>query len=199
MRVATGNFRGAHLMQLFDSDESLADAVSAYLYDGFALGETLLAVMDEQRWYAVAMRLSARGMPVDRELAAGSLIVRDAAETLTRFMPRSQPDRDLFESSVGNLVRELSARGRRLRIYGEMVDLLAGRGEHGAAQELEALWNDLGRRSRFDLFCGYSSAHFGDPRYADALRRVCASHSKVMSGARDVLGSYLVGVSPPTT
>lgn len=186
-------------MQLFDSDESLADGVSGYLYDGFALGETLLAAMDERRWYAVAMRLARKGMPVDRELAAGSLIVRDAEETVALFMRHGRPDRELFESSVGNLVRELSARGRRLRVYGEMVDLLAGRGEYRAALELEASWNDLGRRSGFELFCGYSSAHFGDPRDRDALRSVCASHSRVLSSRQDVLGSFLVGVSPPTT
>jgi hypothetical protein len=112
-------------MQLFDSDESLADGVGAYLCDGFASGETLLVVMDEQRWYAVAMRLSARCLPVDQALADGTLIVRDAGATMMRFMAHGRPDRELFEGSVGNLFRELSARGVRLRIYGEMVNLLA--------------------------------------------------------------------------
>jgi MEDS: MEthanogen/methylotroph, DcmR Sensory domain len=181
-----------HLVQLFDSDESLADAVGAFLHEGFVRGETLLAVMDEQRWYAVAMRLSSWGVPVDQVMRSGQLTVRAAAETLKTFMRLGRADRDLFEDSVGALIRDLSGRGAPLRIYGEMVNLLAAAGEYRAAHELEELWNNLGRRSVYRLFCGYAAAHFGDPRTLGALRRICASHSQVLSSPQDVLGSFLL-------
>ena len=182
----------SHSVQLFDSDESLAGAISVFLRDGFRCRHTLMAVMDERRWYSVAMRLSASGIHIDEALASGTLTVCDAAEALKGFMRRGRPDRDLFEHSIGDLVRELSARGAPLRIYGEMVNVLAAHGEYTAAHELEELWNDLARRSEFRLFCGYASAHFGDPRSATALRRICASHSRVLSNSRDVLGSFLL-------
>ena len=181
-----------HLVQLFDSDESLADAVSAFLHEGLVQAETLVVVMDERRWYGVAMRLSSRGCSVDEAMRSGQLTVRDAAETLKLFMRLGRPDRDLFENSVGALIRELSARGAPLRVYGEMVNVLAAVGEYRAAHELEELWNDLGRRSAFRLFCGYAAAHFGDPRNLEALRRICASHSQVLSSPHDVLGSFLL-------
>jgi hypothetical protein len=69
----------AHVVQLFDSDESLADAVSAFLYEGFKRRETLLMVIDEQRWYSVAMRLAAREVLIDEVLQSGQLTVRDAS------------------------------------------------------------------------------------------------------------------------
>ena len=181
-----------HLVQLFDSDESLADAVGAFLYEGFVRGETLVAVMEEQRWYSVAMRLSSRGVPVDEVMRSGQLTVRDAAETLSTFMRLGRPDRELFEDSVAALIRDLSGRGAPLRIYGEMVNLLAAAGDYRAAHELEELWNDLGRRTAYRLFCGYAAAHFGDPRTLGALRRICASHSQVLSSPQDVLGSFLL-------
>jgi hypothetical protein len=181
-----------HLVQLFDSDESLADAVGAFLHEGFVRGETLVAVMEEQRWYGVAMRLSSRGVPVDEVMRSGQLTVRDAVETLKTFMRLGRPDRELFEDSVGALIRDLSGRGAPLRIHGEMVNLLAAVGDYRAAHELEELWNDLGRRSAYRLFCGYAAAHFGDPRALGALRRICASHSQVLSSPQDVLGSFLL-------
>jgi hypothetical protein len=181
-----------HLVQLFDSEESLADAVSAFLHEGFTKGETLLVVMDERRWYAVAMRLSSCGVPVDEAIRSGQLTVRDAAETLKRFLRGGRPDDDLFEDTVGAVIRELSAHGRPLRVYGEMVNVLAAHGDYGAAHELEELWNDLGRRSEFRLFCGYTAAHFGDPRTGHSLRLICGSHSQVLSSPEDVLGSFLV-------
>jgi hypothetical protein len=148
--------------------------------------------MDEQRWYAVAMRLSSLGAPIDEALASGQLTVRDAVKTLKLFMREGRPNPDLFEEMIGGLVRERTARGAPLRVYGEMVNVLAAHGDYRAAEELEDLWNDLGRRSSFRLFCGYGSAHFGDPRSASALRRICSSHSHVLSSPQDVLGAFLL-------
>ena len=181
-----------HVVQLFDSDESLADAVAEFLGQGFMRNDRMLAVMGDQRWYSVAMRMSANGLHVDEALRSGDLIVCDASETLKRFMKHGVPDRALFDATVAALVSELARGGRHLRIYGEMVDVLAAQGEYAAAHELEELWNVLGTREEFTLFCGYTAAHFGDPRNADALARICASHGEVLSDARDVLGSFLV-------
>jgi hypothetical protein len=181
-----------HLVQLFDSDESLVEAVSDFLTEGFVLGDTLLAVMDEWRWYSVAMRLTARRLPVDEALQSGQLTVRSAVETLALFMRQDRPERDLFAASVGQLVTGLAAGRGRLRIYGEMVDVLAARGDYAAVHELEALWNELGSRTDFTLFCGYTAAHFGDPRSTGALRRICSSHSEVQTSPRDVLATFLL-------
>jgi hypothetical protein len=182
----------AHGVQLFDSDESLADTVADFLGEGLMLKQTVLAVLDEQRWYAIAMRLSTRGVPVDEALGSGHLIVRNAREMLTKFMRHDRPHRGLFNATVGTMVSELAALPRRVRIYGEMVDVLAAQGQYAAAHELEELWTELGREKEFTLFCGYSAGHFGDPRTATALLRICASHTEVLSSPRDVLGSFLL-------
>lgn len=185
----------AHHAQLFDSDESLADTVAAFLAEGFVANDTMLAVMDEQRWYAVAMRLCARGVPVDDSLQSGQLTVRNASECLRDVMRRGRPDPAMFAASTASLVSELAGRQGHLRIYGEMVDLLAARGEYVAAGELEEFWDDLSAREDATLLCGYSASHFGDPRNANALRRICASHAGVLTNPNDVLGSFLVRTS----
>ena len=71
-----------HMVQLFDSDDSLADAVSAFLYEGYRRRETLLVVIDQQRWYSVEMRLAARGVATYQALHSRQLAVRDASDTL---------------------------------------------------------------------------------------------------------------------
>jgi hypothetical protein len=182
-----------HLVQLFDSDESIANGVAGFFREGLIRNDVLLAVMDEERWYAVAMRLSALGSPVDDVLRTGQLTVRNARETLTEFMVGDRPHPERLTASVGTLVASLASRGRPLRIYGEMVDVLAARGQYAAAHELEELWNELGRRHNFTLFCGYTAGHFGDPRNAADLRRICAAHGEVQADPQDVLGSFLTG------
>ncbi len=184
--------RAAHSVQLFDSDESLAESVADYFADGLIRRDRMLAVIDGERWNSVAMQLSARGLPIEEALRFGHLVVCDSLQVLNRLMRRNRPDPGLFAATVGTLVEGLAAFGKPLRIYSETVDILAARGDYTAAAELEDLWNGLGRRQTLTLFCGYSSAHFGDPRNAGALRRICASHSEVRANPRDVLGTFLL-------
>jgi hypothetical protein len=181
-----------HLVQLFDTDQSVVDRVAEFVRLGLVHNEQILLVMSEERWNAVAMRLSALGCSVDEALRVGHVIVRDAHDTLEKFMVGDKPHRPLFAATVGSLVEDQTASGRRVRIYGEMVDVLAGEGQYKAALELEQLWNEVAEQREFTLLCGYTAAHFGDPRNAEDLRQVCAAHSGVVSDPLDVLGSYLV-------
>lgn len=181
-----------HLVQLFDSGESLSDTVSAFLCTGLLRGSTVLAVLNRPHWVSVAARLRRQWACFDDAIRSGQLTMRDAAETMSLFMRNGRPDRDLFARSVGRVVRKLASRGKPLWIYGEMVDLLAQQGEYRGAEQLEQLWNEFGRQRPFTLFCGYSAENFGNPRHADSLRAICRSHSHVRSNPRDLLSVFLL-------
>ena len=112
-------------------------------------------------------------------------------------MRNGAPDAERFDARVGALVRRLVGRGRPLRVYGEMVDILAARGDFRLAQELEALWNTFGEHTRFTLFCGYSAINFGDPRSLEALRLICRAHSHVRSEPGDPLATFLLESADP--
>lgn len=73
-----------------------------------------------------------------------------------------------------------------------MVDVLAARGNDKAAHQLEALWNILGGRECYTLFCGYASGHFGDPKTSKMLADICRSHSHLHRKADDLLAEYLL-------
>jgi MEDS: MEthanogen/methylotroph, DcmR Sensory domain len=179
-------------MQLFDSDESLADAVADFCSEGLLRKETTLAIVREERWYSIAQRLSAKGVAVDEALWRGLLAVRSAERMLKGIMRAGGPHLALMTTSMGPLISRLEAFGRPLRIYGEMVDILASRGEHAAALELEELWNVVLSQKKYRLFCGYTAANFADPRTRDELRRICAAHTEVRTDPRDERGSSLV-------
>jgi hypothetical protein len=125
-------------------------------------------------------------------MESGQLTVRDAAAAMSSIMRNGRPDRNLFNEEIASLVSQLNSRDRHLRIYGEIVDLLATEGNYRSAQQLEELWNELGRRESFTLFCGYAAVNFGDPGTAEALRKICRVHSRVRSNPRDVLGTFLI-------
>jgi hypothetical protein len=181
-----------HEVQLFDHGESLAEAVTSFLLEGVRNGDALLVVMRSELWNRTAASLPRAEFSLAEAMASGRLTVEDSGHLLRRFMVDGMPSGAHFDDVVGGFVRRLNSRCGRLRIYGDMVDILAASGEFGAAHQLEELWNRLNEREPFTLFCGYSSAHFADPRSAGVLRAICRSHSHVHSGPDDLLAASLV-------
>lgn len=184
-----------HILQLFDTNESLAETVAAFLAEGDVLGESLLVVCTEPHWHAIVEAMRTIGCDPIIASGEGRLTVLDAANLLSRFMRRGEPSRALFEQSVGTLVRRLSAEsGGRLRIYGEMVELPAQEGNYAAAEHLEQRWNELGATTPFRLLCGYSAAHFAAPDAGSALAAICAQHTKLVTQSQDPLAEFLLHI-----
>jgi hypothetical protein len=192
-RVAQGTESTGHLVQLFDDPESLAETVGRYLFEGWQAGETLLVVARPEHWARASQALALNGCPVDAAIASGQLVVRDAATTLAGFLRNGRPMPERFARTVARLVGDLVVQRRApLRIYGEMVDILAAQGDLACVCEVEALWNELGSRHPFRLLCGYSSGHFGDARTAAKLREICEAHDRASAKPTDLLGSWLL-------
>jgi hypothetical protein len=181
-----------HTAQFFDDDASLAAAVASFAADGWHQGDSLVIVATARHWAAIHPRLEAAGTAVAQAIASGRLIVRDARLTLDMLRRDERIDAVRFDATLASLVRTLAGRGRPVRIFGEIVDLLAAAGDFESAEQLEALWNGLAYRQPFRLLCGYSAATFGDPGSRAALRRVCGAHEHVHTDPGDVLGSFLV-------
>jgi hypothetical protein len=180
-----------HHLQLFDSSKSLADAVGVFLVAGFARGEPLLIVATPQHRELLTRRLEDAGINVREAELASRLVMLDAEQTLDKVMRQSMANPVAFDEVIGTLVARI-ANDRRVCIYGEMVDVLAARGNYKAAHQLEHLWNALGRRESFTLFCGYASGHFGDPKTAKALADICAAHSHLHRKKDDLLAEFLL-------
>ena len=180
-----------HTVQLFDSSKSLADSVARFLVTGLERGENILFVATPEHRELLTKRLADLGWSVRTLIAANRMVVLDAAQTLDKFMRQDTPSPVAFDEVVGSLVHRL-ANGKRLWIYGEMVDVLAARGNYRAAQQLEETWNALGQRECFTLFCGYASGHFGDPKSAKMLNDICNAHSHLHRKKGDLLAEFLL-------
>jgi hypothetical protein len=198
-RIARRNASTEHIVQLFDTTDSLANVVSGFLHEGWQRGDHLLIVSKPAHWARTSERLERRGCPVTKAIEDGRLVVLDAATTLARITRLGMVDRQLFLEHVGALVGRLVAESTGVRVYGEMVELLAEEGDLHGAQLLERLCNELSERQPFTLLCGYSAAHFADLRALPALHAICEAHSRVQQHTSDLLGNWLIGREIPTT
>ena len=191
MRTDESFCASEHHLQLFDSSKSLAETVAAYLMAGFNRGEPLLVVATPEHRDLLSNKLEAAGLNVRNAMISSRLTMLDASQTLDKFMRQDAPNAVAFDEVVGTLVGRL-ANGRRVCIYGEMVDVLAARSNYKGAYQLEVLWNALGRRECYTLFCGYASGHFGDPKTAQALHDICEAHSELHRKKDDLLAEFLL-------
>jgi DcmR-like sensory protein len=191
-RIVRGPIASEHIVQFFDSDDSRAECVAQFLAEGYHQGESAIVVAKPANWAGAADRLGELGVPVNKAIKHGMIVVRDAAETLRRLSRNSSPDPEAFEGVVGKTVAGLSRPGSRVRAYGEMVDMLAQRGEMEDAIRLETLWNRLGERTPFFLLCGYSAAHFVATATHRALRDICSAHTAVHRHSQDPLANWLL-------
>src|SRR5437016_7665055 len=175
---------GAHIVQFYEDEEFLFDAVTHFAAAGLAAGEPVLIVATQPHRIAFAQRLQRNGYRVEDSIASGLLTMLDARDTLLRFMVGNEPDAERFHAVLGATIRESregSSRAR-VRVFGEMVDLLWRGGNRAAAIRLEELWNELARAQSFALLCAYSMGNLYMPGDGELFDKVCARHSHVIPG-----------------
>src|SRR4026207_544373 len=103
------------MVELFESTETLVDAVSAFLSDGLNHGDHVLVVMRLAQWNSVASKLTSRNVSLRDAMARGRVTGCDGTRTLARIMLHGAPCRGLFEEVVGRTVRQICASGVRRR------------------------------------------------------------------------------------
>jgi hypothetical protein len=193
-RIAMAEPPFAHVCQFFDSSESRTEVVARFLDEGLRRGDAALVIARPLHWAAISTRLESEGVSIAAELERGRLIVKDATDTLRRICHTGAPTRAAFQQVLGDTLRQCLDRGR-LCAYGEMVDLLAERGELRETLALEDLWNRSGADDRLTLFCGYSSPHFVSAATHKAMCGICAAHRDIWRSDDDPLADWLLTAS----
>lgn len=172
---------GSHRVQFYEDPAFLFDVVARFLEAGFQVGEPAVIIATEIHRKGFKARLKAMGFDVERALSDGRLVLLDARETLEKFMVWGMPDEDRFQQVIGAVFDKSlrGAGGRRVRAYGEMVDLLLRDANPRGALLLEAQWNDLGRLHPFSLLCAYAMGGFQAQEDAQVFHDVCTAHAHV--------------------
>lgn len=181
-----------HFVQFYDDDAVLAEAVVAHVMSALQCGGAAILIANKTHGAAFANGLARAGHNLEALRAEGRLVELNASEALGRFMRDGWPDPALFQEVVGGLVAQTLARAPtpRLAAYGEMVAVLCAEGNHAAAVQLESLWNQLGERHSFALFCAYPLSVFAGEGHDKTLASVCAAHGRtVPTEAHTALGS----------
>lgn len=183
--------RRGHLVHFYGEDTPrLTRKVARFLRASLISGGGSIVIASESRREAIVdeiARLAKHGQACFDE----RLVLLDDVVTLATFMRHGSPDADLFEATIGKLVRSLAGPYGRVRAYGEMVGHLWAQRSFMAAIEVERLWNHLLESVDFELYCSYPidvlSADFQIP----AVRPVLATHSRLVPSLPRAFGTAM--------
>jgi DcmR-like sensory protein len=169
-----------HAVQFYGSEQSLFTTVATFLSEGLVARQPAIVIATPTHRAAIEDHLCGRLIDCEQARRNGDLVMLDAEDTLGQFMIGDVPDPDLFEQSVGGVVKQvLDGRGRKIvRAYGEMVDVLWKQGQAESAITLEILWNKLALKYSFALLCGYAMGNFY--KQAKQLEHVREQHTHVI-------------------
>jgi MEDS: MEthanogen/methylotroph, DcmR Sensory domain len=171
---------GRHVVQFYGRDEELTERVTDYLLGALASGGVAIVIATPEHRHEFETRLAQAGVDLAAARDDGSYLARDAAQTLSQLMAAGQLDGAAFDRVVGTVIAAAGAGGRPVRAFGEMVALLWDDGLVSAAVRLETMWEELGGKHPFSLFCGYRTDAV--TRDMDAFAEVCRLHGEIVGG-----------------
>lgn len=174
-RPAIGN----HIVQTYDDPEFLAEAVAVYIDSGLRLNESVVLIGVPSHLTIFEKRLAASGWDVAGLKEKGQLISINGNWLLSLCATGSRLNAAAMQEAVVRILEDARCGGAyaKVRVFGEMVDVLYHQGQDQAAIRLERVWNDLLQTEPVSLFCAYRLDPLSKSVYSGFLQEVCRQHS----------------------
>jgi KaiC/GvpD/RAD55 family RecA-like ATPase len=173
-----------HAVRFYYDAVGLCQIAADFVAEGLNAGQPAVIVATPSHTASIEAFLTARGFDIASVKRSGDLFVRDAAGVLASVMIDGAPSGARFERQVGSLIEAARGEsGRKVRVYGEMVDVLWKAGSTNAAARLEAMWNSLASNHAFILLCAYA---LDGITHTTHISEICGHHTHVVSANGDV-------------
>lgn len=176
---------GMHAVQLYDEEAFLFETVARFIAAGLKAGEPVVIITTKAHKQGILGCLGGQG--TEREEREGRLLFVDARHLLSRLMFGGMPDPVRLEAGMAQLLSQASqgvTQGTRVRVFGEMADLLWKDGNPDAALRLEELWNEASARHSFSVVCAHAIGNFAREADAEPFSALCNGHTHVLPTER---------------
>jgi MEDS: MEthanogen/methylotroph, DcmR Sensory domain len=143
-------------------ESRINDAVVTFIVSGLRNGDAVVLLISTLRRAMIEHRLEAESFDIQTIHKGGQLVFLDAATLLFAIMADGAPDVLILKRRLEELIEKASigpasGQPRKVRIFGEMVNLLYMDGNISAATLVEELDNEvIAAYPSVTLFCAYS-------------------------------------------
>jgi len=171
---------GRHWVQFYEEDEFLIASVGSFVAEGLIKGGNGMIIATPQHLRGIKEQLEANDCSVGELVRQDRLVLLDAADTLQALTADGVPDAKLFSRYIETQVAALTAGGRKVYAFGEMVALLCAEGKTAEALQLEKFWGQVCENDEVTLLCAYPLSAFGTSSAEPSFLEVCGAHSRVL-------------------
>lgn len=163
-----------HAVHFYSRDEDLCAKVAEFLLDGLRDHERVLILATAGHWADIARRVSSAigAAALDRAIADNDVTFQDADAVVDAITTNGVVDRERFRAMITAALTPLAP---PVRVFGEVVALLAARGRFDDAIAIEALGDHLAHTAHVQVLCAYDLRHFDSPA---ATARVANAHDR---------------------
>jgi hypothetical protein len=168
-----------HVVQFYEDELFIIENVSFLSAKALHAGHSSVLIATEPHLRRIRSRMTDFGINPERFRESGRLVTVEAGEALSRLMVNGVPDETRFQGTIGEVLRSAETHSTTgfVFAFGEIVALLCGANNSGAAVRLEQLWNSLAERDYFSLYCAYSLSCLGHQPSASDLIQICSAHA----------------------
>ena len=167
---------------MYQDQDFLNRAVCRFTGAALENGEGVILVPTRAHWEAFRPRLEAQGVDVETAKTRGQLTIVDADELLPEFMREAMPDGPIFLGLAADIISRTRAAGpyRKVRWWGEMVNVLWERGDVSASMHLEDLFDQVSHEQDIAIFCSFVMDNFDGKVHTRMLPRLGENHSHLI-------------------
>ena len=175
--ILTDPTSGNHIVKVCRDQTVKINSVAQYVAKGLSNGEAVAIIARPSLRKALVDFLVKQGFDVQSFKDQGQIKFLDADFLLSSLWIDNGIDIEAFEKLVADPLKVMKLTYDKIRIFGEMVDVLWQKGAYDGAMQLEDRWNDLFKKIEFSLLCTYSFNHLDPSTYDEALERICRCHT----------------------
>jgi hypothetical protein len=173
-----------HVLQLYQEESCLLDALADFVAAGLRLEEAVLVIGSTPRWDLLLDRLQKSGVDARACAARGQLKLYGAHVLLSNCTNGAGVDRHKLSRLLGSALELARMRFERVRVFSELTDTRWRDGDRAGAATIERTWKPLLNVHGFSLLCACPIDSLEGDTYDGTLQTLCSAHTHV-SPARD--------------
>lgn len=196
-------FSRTHYVQVYQDNKTLVDAICRFATEQLQPTEAVVIIATTRHRQAIQALLAAAGIPLEEATLSGQFNFFDAETLLASCTEDGQFDTETAHDFIEDVLKRLQQHYRRVRVFGETVDLLWQRGDKENATALEKLWNKFLRKYDLSVLCAYHMDNLNPAHYPSDIECLCSTHTHFLPSQETHLldqalakaTEYVMGVS----
>jgi hypothetical protein len=181
LSILTDPHPNSHIVYPYGDETHVTEAVGIFAGAGLRDDDAVVLITASERGPAIRRRLANEGLNVEHLEREGRLTFLDAHDLLSQFLLSGSPDTSAFNTLIGDAIAAARSKAPsgRVRLYGEMVNVLCGRNDLEAAAQVEELWNVIVAHHSVPLLCSYSNDLLKPHEHTGMPKRLLEAHTHV--------------------